>query len=416
MRAGRGRRGDSRGLGGAGPGDAVSAPAVTWCGSGGRPLAVETVVHGGHGRVVDGVLHDGERRWPVVAGIPWLRAGRDEVRERAVAALDGGDAGSAAVVLLADADDWWDAPPPPDAQLRAALRATTLRAAVDLLGFGRVGTYFLHRWSDPSWLAALALTAAHPPAGRPAVDLACGAGHLLRHLALHGARDLTGIDVVFAKLWLARRFVLPPDVPVTLLCADLTAPWPLPAPAGPRHVACHDALYFLDGKAAFVAAARRHAGAGGAVLLGHCHNALHPAGRAGRPLDPDGWRALLPGAAAYAEEELTAATVAGRLPRPPGAPGTGDLDATEAVNLALDPGAAAPEPALLGPAPGVPLRANPLYGADGVRRWPGGRWAAEYGPRASTYLPPVHPPEPRTDPPADSAVHRRLLLDLPEAW
>jgi SAM-dependent methyltransferase len=373
----------------------VTAPSVAWCGPAGPPLRADTPC----------TLHDGERRWPVVAGIPWLRAGRDDVRERAVAALDAGDADGAAVVLLADADDWWDAPPPPDAQLRAALRATTLREAVDLLGFGRVGTYFLHRWSDPSWLAALALTAAHPPAGRPVIDLACGAGHLLRHLHLHGHRDLTGVDVVFAKLWLARRFVLPPGAPVALVCADLTAPWPLPEPAGPRHVACHDALYFLDDKAAVVAAARRHAGDGGAVLLGHCHNARHPAGRAGRPLDPDGWRALLPGAAAYAEEELTASTAAGHLPRP-----AGDLGATEAVNLALDTAGAPPAPALLGPAPGVALRPNPLYG-DGVRRWPGERWAEEYGPRARTYL-----PERWTDLPAADAVRRRLLVDLPEAW
>ena len=87
-------------------------------------------------------LYDGERRWPVVEGIPWLRAGRDDVREQAVAALDAGDAEGAAVVLLADADDWWDAPPPPAEQLRAGAGATTLREAVDLLGLGRVGDYF----------------------------------------------------------------------------------------------------------------------------------------------------------------------------------------------------------------------------------------------------------------------------------
>ena len=375
----------------------MTAASVVWCGPGGVPLHADT----------RSTLHDGERRWPVVAGIPWLRAGRDDVRERAVAALDAGDPEGAAVVLLADADDWWDAPPPPDAQLRAALAAPTLRDAVDLLGFGRVGTYFVHRWSDPSWLAALALTAAHPPAGRPVVDLACGAGHLLRHLALHGHRDLTGVDVVFAKLWLARRFVLPAAVPVALVCADLTTPWPLPPPTRSRHVACHDALYFLDGKEAFVAAARRHAGDGGVVLLGHCHNALHPAGRAGRPLDPDGWRALLPGAAAYAEEELTAAAATGRLPDPAD---DAALAASEAVNLALDEAGGPPEPALLAPAPGAALSRNPLY-ADGERRWPGDRWAAEYGPRAETYL-----PERWTDLPPDDAVHRRLALDLPEAW
>jgi hypothetical protein len=80
------------------------------------------------------------------------------------------------------------------------------------------------------------------------------------------------------------------------------------------------------------------------------------------------------------------------------------------VNLALDTGDAAPAPALLGPAPGVALRPNPLY-ADGVRRWPGDRWAAEYGPRAATYL-----PERWTDLPAAEAARLRLHLDLPEAW
>jgi hypothetical protein len=92
----------------------VTAPAASgtaWCGADGAPLRNDTAL----------TLHDGERRWPVVDRIPWLRAGRDAVRERAVAALDAGDAETAAVVLLADADDWWDAPPPPDMQLRAAL-------------------------------------------------------------------------------------------------------------------------------------------------------------------------------------------------------------------------------------------------------------------------------------------------------
>jgi SAM-dependent methyltransferase len=380
----------------------VTAPPVAWHGAAGTPLHADTAITPN-----SGTLHDGERRWPVVHGIPWLRAGRDDVREQAVTALDAGDPEGAAVILLADADDWWDAPPPPDAQLRAALQATSLRDAVDLLGFGRVGTYFVHRWSDPSWLAALALTAAHPPAGRPVVDLACGAGHLLRHLALHGHRDLTGVDVVFAKLWLARRFVLPVEAPVALVCADLTAAWPLPEPRAPRHIACHDALYFLPEKETFVAAARRHAGDGGAVLLGHCHNSLHPAGRAGLPLDPEGWQALLPGAAAYAEEELTAATADGRLPV---LATVAELAATEALGLALDTGAVTSDPALLGPAPGAALRRNPLY-AEGVRRWPQERWAAEYGPRAAAYL-----PERWTDLPAGSAVRRRLLLDLPEAW
>ncbi|MGH8920557.1 MAG: class I SAM-dependent methyltransferase, partial [Actinomycetes bacterium] len=322
-------------------------------------------------------LHDGERRWPVVANIPWLRVGRERIREQAVAALDADDPDRAAVVLLGDADDWWDQPRPPDAQLRAALDATTLCAAVELLGFGRVGTYFLHRWCDPSWLATLALTAAHPPGERPVVDLACGAGHLLRHLALHGTRTLIGVDVVFAKLWLARRFVVPPDALIALVCADLMSSWPLPEPTQPRYVACHDALYFFDGKQAFVAAARAHAGPGGAVLLGHCYNALHPAGRGGLPLDPPGWAALLPGAHCYAEEELTSSTLDGRMPRPAALHA---LSGTEAVGLALDEAGTPPQPTLAQPHPALTLRPNPLY-VDGRRRWPDERWAAEYADR-----------------------------------
>jgi SAM-dependent methyltransferase len=374
---------------------------VPWCAADGSPLRVDTTC----------TLTDGQRRWPVVAGIPWLRAGHDDVRECAVAALDAGDLDGAAVVLLADADDWWDEPPPPAAQLRAVLRAGTLSEAIELIGLGRVGTYFRHRWSDPSWLAALALTAAHPPADRSVVDLACGAGHLLRHLALHGHLDLMGVDVVFAKLWLARRFVLPPDTPVELVCADLTAPWPLPPPERPRYVACHDALYFLPDKQAFVAAARKHAGEDGAVLLGHCHNALHPAGAAGLPLDPDSWVALLPGAHCYAEEELTAAALTLRTPRS-AEPAT--LAGTEALGLAFDGAAEPPDLALLRPAPGVRLRPNPLYvttNGSRVRRWPHERWAAEYGPRAATYLPQRWEPLSKRE-----AVRRRLLLDLPERW
>ncbi|MFY1594868.1 class I SAM-dependent methyltransferase [Micromonospora sp. WMMD737] len=374
-----------------------AAAATEFRGPDGTPLRADT----------PHTLTDGVRRWPVVETIPWLRPNRDDLRERAVAALDAGAPDQAAVALLADADDWWDGEPPPADQLRQALSATSLREAVELLRLGRVGVYFLHRWSDPSWLAALALTAAHPPHGRPVVDLACGAGHLLRHLVTHGHADATGVDVVFAKLWLARRFVVPPGAPVQLVCADLNAAWPLPPPAAPRHVACHDALYFLPDKAAVVAAALACAGPGGAVLLGHLHNARHPSGAAGLPLPSESWAALLPAASAYAEEELTAATAAGRLPTPADAAA---LAHTEAVGLARDTAAAPADADLLRPAKASPLRPNPLY-TDGSRRWPDKRWAAEYGQRAAAYLPERWPADPGPD-----AVRRRLLLDLPERW
>ncbi|GAA4882054.1 class I SAM-dependent methyltransferase [Actinomycetospora straminea] len=345
-------------------------------------------------------LDDGTARWPVLEGIPYLRAGREEVRDSALAALDDGRPDDAAAVLLADNDDWWDQPPPPADQLRATLGATTLREAVAGLGLGRVGDYFLHRDHDPSGLAVLALTAAHPPAGRPVLDLACGAGHLLRRLADHGERDLTGVDVVFAKLWLARRFLVPEHV--ALVCADLAHPWPVP-PRTDTWVAVHDVLYFLEDPAAVLATATRHAGDRGAVVAAHCHNLGQP----GHPRPPEAWAALLPGATTYAEEELTSATLERRLPRAADAQDLGD---TEAVALARDGGDVPAAPALLDPPEGADLRPNPLY-ADGERRWPDEVWGDEYGPRAATYLPERWP-----DPLPADATARRLVVDLPERW
>ncbi|RZT85706.1 methyltransferase family protein [Pseudonocardia sediminis] len=363
-----------------------------WCGADGATLRPDT----------PHTLTDGTRRWPVVDDVAWLRAGDDDLRERAVAELDRGDVDGAAALLFADADEWWDQRAPSNARLRRVRHTRTLREAVDLLGLGRVGTYFLHRWSDPTWLATLALTAAHPPAGRPVVDIACGAGHLLRHLAQHGHDDLLGVDVVFAKLWLARRHLVPRRV--RLVCADAQAAWPDPA-GGPRYVCCHDALYFLEHKAAVLTAARRHAGGQGAVVVGHGHNALHPAGRSGRPLPGPQWADLLPGSRAYTEEELTAAALDGRLPR---VAEPAELAGTEAVGLVDDPAGAPGETRLLYPPPHARLRPNPLYTGP-LRHWPGDAWAAEYGERAAAYLPALWTAY-------EDPVRRRMLVDIPETW
>jgi hypothetical protein len=97
-------------------------------------------------------------RWPVVDGIPYLRVGREALVAEVLAALDGGDPEAGLVLLLADQDDWWTGPSPDPADLRRLVRERarlTLRDALALLAFGRVGDYFVHRWSDPTFLAAL---------------------------------------------------------------------------------------------------------------------------------------------------------------------------------------------------------------------------------------------------------------------
>ncbi|MBE7218642.1 MAG: methyltransferase type 11, partial [Caulobacteraceae bacterium] len=160
----------------------------------GQPLAPE----GPH------ALSDGAgERWPVVDGVPYLRAGSRALADAALERLDGGDREGALALLLAENDAWWDEPPPPEAALRAVVReadALSLREVMRRLGWGRVGDYFAHRWTDPTFVAGLALTDAHWTAPSTAFELACGVGGHLRALAAAGVR-VAGGDVVFAKLW-----------------------------------------------------------------------------------------------------------------------------------------------------------------------------------------------------------------------
>ena len=336
-------------------------------------------------------------------GIPYLRSGREQLRDRVRELLAAGDVDAARVALLADADDWWTQAPPPPEQLARLASARTLREAMDLLGMGRVGDYFAYRWSDPTYLAGLALLQQHWPGARPVVDVACGAGHLLRELARRGARELVGVDVVWAKLWLARRFVCPS---ARYVCADVTDrpdrdPPDLAVPR-PAYVLCHDALYFLRDKRAAVEAFRSLAGPGGTVVVGHTHVADRLS--SGEPLPAAQYAALLGTDLLYDDAELTRALLDARPPVP--APAA-DLERSEAVALvAGDP--CAPAPVDLGE-PLPPLRVNPLY-VDGALRWPSERYEQEYGPR-SAYLPARLP-----DPLPPDAARRRLLVDLPESW
>ncbi len=173
----------------------------------------------------------GGRRWPVVDGIPYLRVGRDDLVAEVLDHLDSGEADAALARLLADQDEWWTEPAPPQADLLALVCATrdtvTLRDAVQRLGWGRVGDYFLHRWSDPTYLAGLALLEAHWNRPLCAFEFACGIGHYLRELHGRGVK-VAGADVVFAKLWVARHWVVGAEA--QLVCFDAASPhWPVAA-------------------------------------------------------------------------------------------------------------------------------------------------------------------------------------------
>ena len=393
---------------------AMTMPAITgWTGGPLRsPVTGRTLAATG-----PNVLSAGDERWPVLEGIPFLRADRRALADAALAALDGGDAEAALVLLLGDQDNWARTPPPTEDARRAVARDSgrlTFRDAMDGLAFGPVGTYFAHRWSDPTFLSGLALAEAHWPAandGQPirVFELACGAGHYLREFA-RVTPEVCGADIVFAKLWLARRFVSPE---AHLLCFDAAAPWPL-ADAAADLVFCHDAFYFLPDKPHVAAEMQRVAGPG-RVLVGHAHNALVDNLSAGSPLSPAGYAALFGTPLLYDDRELTAALVEGRAPAP------AHVDAlADAPAVAMASGAGAPRPVLGGvalPPPGTSLRRNPLYTGSDIA-WPSERYEREYGPLV-TY--PLHADVPDhavagTDPATDQLARRRVLLDLPASW
>ncbi len=347
----------------------------------------------------------------MIEGIPFLRANRGALAAQAVAALDAGRAGDALVLLLADQDDWARTPPAPLEDRRALVQnagRTSFRDAMDRLAFGPVGAYFAHRWSDPTFLSGLALAEAHWTSPARVFELACGAGHFLREFG-RVCPEVAGGDIVFAKLWLARRYIAPR---ARLVCFDAAAPWPL-ADGSAGLVFCHDAFYFLPGKPHVAAEMRRVAA--GPVLVGHAHNALAANLSAGSPLDPASYAALFGAPLLYDDQELTRALIESRAPRPGSA---SELAAASAVSLAAD---AAPPRAVTGglamPAAGAALQRNPLY-AGGVIRWPSERYMKEYGPLA-TY--PVHAAGPEratagAGADIDRLARRRVLLDLPPAW
>ncbi len=355
-------------------------------------------------------LADGMERWPVLDGIPFLRANRRGLAEAALAALDGGSAETAALLLLADQDDWARTPPPAEADRRrllGAVAATSFREAMELLAFGPVGTYFAHRWSDPTFLSGLALAEAHGLRG-PVFELACGAGHFLREFARQTPM-VAGGDIVFAKLWLARHYLVPG---ARLVCFDAAAAWPF-ADGAFGTVFCHDAFYFLPDKPS-VAAEMRRVGAG-RMLVGHMHNALVDNLSSGSPLPPAAYAALFGEPLLYDDRELTSALVESRAPRPCTADALADAPAVSLAAGAGQPGAVLGGLAL--PPAGAALRRNPLYAGTRIA-WPSERYATEYGPLA-TY--PAEATGPATavagaTPAIDALARRRVLLDLPAQW
>ncbi len=244
-------------------------------------------------RIDTGVLGCECCAFPVVAGIPVMMA--DETTRRALHALEAGRGDEALFGLLGLSDD---------TARRERFRVlmtqatATYRDALGLLCDDAEGTYFLHRFTDPTFLTAEALLRAIGQQGWPVqgrtLDLCGGSGHLTRVLAGLGPPEGALVpgtvlaDVYFWKLWLASRFTAPD---AGLVCCDANHPLPF-APRTFSTVVLADAFPYIWHKRLLAEEMMRLAGPDGVVVMPHLHSALGDNFSAGDTLTPDAYQAL----------------------------------------------------------------------------------------------------------------------------
>ena len=230
--------------------------------------------------------------FPIVAGIPVLIA--DAATRDAMHALEGGRSDDALCALLgvdgARAERF--------RTLLAAGATTSYREALEILGPGAEGTYFLYRFSDPTFVLAEALIRAvgHGDAVRdgPLLDLCGGSGHLTRVLDTVLRARQTGIprtvvaDLHFWKLWLTTRFTAPGSVGV---CCSADAPLPFTSHLFSM-VVLMDAFPYIWHKRLCADEMMRVTRLGGLVALPHLHSARGENVNAGDPLSPAAYRNL----------------------------------------------------------------------------------------------------------------------------
>ncbi|MEP7338028.1 MAG: methyltransferase domain-containing protein [Acidobacteriota bacterium] len=237
--------------------------------------------------IANGIIFCQCSAYPVVAGIPIFTADylADEARKQLAEGLRE-DALFTMLGLMAE-------------EQQAAFRSFIAKGreagyaqGVEVLCPDAEGTYFVYRFSDPTFVVGSTLLRALGSDARcwtkRAIDLCGGSGHLTRVLCeASGGAEVVLADAYFWKLWLAKRITSPECQPV---CCDANNPLPFAREAFSLAV-CSDAFHYIWSKRLLSGEMMRIAGEG-VIVLSHIHNALAENFSAGMPLSPEWWRNL----------------------------------------------------------------------------------------------------------------------------
>lgn len=222
--------------------------------------------------------------FPIVDGIPVLIA--DDATRDAMHAMEAGRGEEALFALLGLDEERGTA-------FRALLQrggTATFSEAIAVLSPDAEGTYFVYRFSDPTYVMAQAVlegVGQNAEVGtRRVLDLCGGSGHLTRQLGHMGATVLA--DVFFWKLWLAKRFTAPDCEPI---CCDANNPLPLARDTFSL-VVLSDAFPYIWHKRMLADEMMRVAGVDGTIVMPHLHSSLGENFSAGMALTPAAYRDL----------------------------------------------------------------------------------------------------------------------------
>src|SRR5688572_868932 len=231
-----------------------------FCGGHVHPVKASTQVSAGE--ITTGILLCECSAYPVLAGIPFMRTGRDA--ERAMALIGTGERERAMGLLLGLEEN-------DSTTLRTLLSpSVTFREALALLDRSAEVVYLLYRFSDPTFIASeavlLALTQDPRCRAKHILDIGGGTGHLTRSLCRSEPPGKVILaDVAFWKVFLAKMFIAPACQPV---CCDANHPLPF-ARETFSLVNCSDAFHYIWSKRQLAAEMQRLVGLAGVIAMPH---------------------------------------------------------------------------------------------------------------------------------------------------